>query len=45
MHSQPIASVEFSDGACRFVLEDALGQYVIGDAGGPWNGVRFVPRE
>jgi hypothetical protein len=45
MHSQPIADVQFSDGASRLVFEDAHGQYVIDDEGEPIYGVWFVPRE
>ena len=44
MHSQSIATVQFNEGACRLVYEDALGQYVIGDDGEPLFGVWFVPR-
>ena len=45
MHSQPIASVEFSDGTTRLVYEDAHGQYVMDDQGEPIYGVWYVPRE
>ena len=44
MLAQPLASVQFSDGACRFVYEDAHGQYVMDDEGEPIYGVWFVPR-
>ncbi|HLW66473.1 MAG TPA: hypothetical protein VKS79_14255 [Gemmataceae bacterium] len=45
MLSQPIASAQFADGACRLVYEDAHGQYVMDDGGEPIYGVWFVPRE
>jgi hypothetical protein len=45
MHSKPIATVDFSDGAKRVVYEDAHGQYVLDDQGEAWYGVWFVPRE
>jgi hypothetical protein len=41
MASGPIASVQFSYGACRLVYEDAHGQYVIDDQGEPICGVWF----
>ena len=40
-----IGNIEFSDGACRFVYEDAHGQYLMGDEGKPMYGVWYVPRE
>ena len=43
MRSQPIASVEFSDGVTRLVYEDALGQYVLDEQGEPTYGVWYVP--
>ena len=43
MSTQPIASVEFSDGACRLVYEDAQGQYVLDDQGEAWYGMWYVP--
>ena len=45
MHSQPITSVEFSDGTTRLVYEDPHGQYVLDDEGKPTYGVWYVPRE
>jgi len=45
MPTQPVASVQFNDGACRLVYEDAHGQYVLDDEGEAWYGVWFVPRE
>jgi hypothetical protein len=41
MPTQPIASVQFADGACRLVYEDANSQYVIDDKGEPMYGVWF----
>jgi len=43
--SGPIASVQFTDGPCRLIYEDAQGQYFIDDAGEPVYGVWLVPRE
>ena len=45
MSTQPIASVEFSDGTTRLVYEDAHGQYVKDDQGEAWYGVWYIPRE
>ena len=45
MHSQPIASVEFSDGTTRLVYEDAHGQYVLDDQDEAWYGVWYVLRK
>ena len=45
MSTQPIASVEFSDGTTRLVFEDAHGQYVLDEQGEAWYGLWYVPRE
>ncbi len=42
---QPIAYVEFADGAMRPVFQDDHGQYVLAGDGEPINGVWFAPRQ
>jgi hypothetical protein len=40
----PIAEIQFTHGTMRPVFEDARGQYVLDDDGGPVYGVWFIPR-
>jgi hypothetical protein len=42
---QPIAYVEFADGAMRPVFQDDHGQYVLADDGEPVYGIWHMPRQ